>query len=128
MILCDTNILIEFYKNNPKIVQELRQIGQDQLAISSITQAELYFGALNKGELKKIKQHLSLLSQLPLDVSISNLFLQLMETYSLSHKLSLPDALIAATALVHNLELYTLNTKDFRFISNLNLYRSVSYK
>lgn len=39
----------------------------------------------------------------------------------------LPDALIAATALVHNLELYTLNAKDFRFISNLQLYQPVSY-
>jgi len=48
MILCDTNILIEFYKNNLKIVEELRQVGQSQLAISPITQAELYFGALNK--------------------------------------------------------------------------------
>lgn len=127
MILCDTNILIEFYKNNPQIVQELRQIGPNQLAISPITQAELYFGALNKAELKKIRQHLSLLSQFPLDVSISAVFLQLMETYSPSHKLSLPDALIAATALVHNLELYTLNGKDFRFIPNLQLYQPVSY-
>lgn len=62
MILCDTNILIEFYKNTPQIVQELHHIGPNQLAVSPITQAELYFGALNKAELKKIKQHLSLLS------------------------------------------------------------------
>ena len=49
------------------------------------------------------------------------MFLQLMETYSLSHTLSLPDALIAATALVHNIEIYTLNTKDFGFIPNLSI-------
>jgi tRNA(fMet)-specific endonuclease VapC len=127
MILCDTNILIEFYKNNPQVVQELRRIGPTQLAVSPITQAELYFGALNKAELRKIKQHLSLLSSFPLDVSISAVFLQLMETYSLSHKLSLPDAIIAATALVHNVELYTLNTKDFRFISDLQLYQPVTH-
>lgn len=29
MILCDTNILIEFYKNNVSIVQELGHIGRD---------------------------------------------------------------------------------------------------
>ena len=46
-----------------------------------------------------------------------------MEAYSLSHKLSVPDALIAATAIVHDVELYTLNVKDFRFISNLRLYQ-----
>jgi tRNA(fMet)-specific endonuclease VapC len=36
-------------------------------------------------------------------------------------------ALIASTALVHNLELYTLNAKDFRFIANLRLYQPLSY-
>jgi tRNA(fMet)-specific endonuclease VapC len=127
MILCDTNILIEFYKNNLRIVQELRKIGQNQLAISPITQAELYFGALNKAELKKIKQHLSLLQQFSLNASISNTFLQLMETYALSHKLSVPDALIASTALVNNVELYTLNAKDFGFISNVKLYQPLTH-
>lgn len=46
MILCDTNILIEFYKGNAQVVEELRTIGAEQIAISVITQAELYFGAL----------------------------------------------------------------------------------
>ncbi|MCA9927640.1 MAG: hypothetical protein KC419_04155, partial [Anaerolineales bacterium] len=40
---------------NPHITRELRLIGQENLAISVITQAELYFGALNKNELSKIK-------------------------------------------------------------------------
>lgn len=122
MILCDTNILIEFYKNNPAIVKELNHIGQDQLAISVITQAELYFGALNKKELLQIKLHLSLLHHFPVDLPISNKFLDLIETYGLSHKLSLPDALIAATALVNNVELYTLNLKDFQYIQDLIIY------
>jgi tRNA(fMet)-specific endonuclease VapC len=123
MILCDTNVLIEFYKGNPSIVQALRQIGVDQLAISVIAQAELYYGALNKAELLKIQQHLNLLHNLPIDQQISSQFIQLMERYSLSHKLAIPDALIAASALVNQLELYTLNIKDFRFVENLKLYR-----
>ncbi len=32
------------------------------------------------------------------------------------------DALIAATALVHSAELFTLNTKDFWFIASLRLH------
>ena len=123
MILCDTNILIEFYKNNLQLVQELKHIGQDQLAISVITQAELYYGTLNKAELQKIKRHLALLHQYAITPTISSIFLNLMETYALSHKLSLPDAFIAATALAHDVELYTLNTKDFQFIPNLKLYQ-----
>ncbi|WP_353932795.1 PIN domain-containing protein [Okeanomitos corallinicola] len=53
MILCDTNIIIEFYKNNSQVISELSFLGINQLAISSITQAELYYGAINNVELKK---------------------------------------------------------------------------
>jgi tRNA(fMet)-specific endonuclease VapC len=123
MILCDTNVLIEFYKGNPTIVAELKQIGVAQLAISVIAQAELYYGALNKAELLRIQKHLNLLHNLPIDPQISDRFIELMVQYSLSHKLAIPDALIAATALVNDLELYTLNIKDFRFIENLKLYQ-----
>ncbi len=122
MILCDTNILIEFYKGNPEILGELQHIGQSNLAVSVITEAELYFGALNKSELNMIRKHLAAISRIPVDVAVSDRFLILMQTYSLSHKLSLPDALIAATALVHSMKLYTLNTVDFRFIPELQLF------
>jgi tRNA(fMet)-specific endonuclease VapC len=123
MILCDTNILIEFYKNNPQIVRELQNIGQSQLAISVITQAELYYGALNKVELSKIKRHLALLQALPVDTAVSDKFIELMEGYSLSHKLAIPDAIIAATAIIHDVTLYTLNLRDFQFIKGLTLYQ-----
>ncbi len=126
MILCDTNILIEFYKNNPRVINELQKIGINQLAISIITQAELYYGAINKVELNRIQKHLNLIHNLPIDQEISAQFIQLMARYSLSHKLAIPDALIAATALVYDISLYTLNIKDFSFIEGLNLYISQS--
>lgn len=37
------------------------------------------------------------------------------------HKIKLPDAVIAATALTHNLTLITRNTADFKNIEGLNL-------
>ncbi len=122
MILCDTNILIEFYKNNSRVIYELRRIGLNQLAVSAISQAELYYGAINKVELNKIKKHLGLLHIFSVDLMVSTQFIEFMETYSLSHKLSIPDALIASTALVNNIHLYTLNLKDFNFIEGLNLH------
>ena len=126
MILCDTNILIEFYKNNEQVINELRQIGADNLAVSVISVAELYFGAFDKVELGKLKKHLAAMHQLPLNTAVSNTFLQLMETYSPSHKPSIPDALIAATAIEHDIPLYTLNLKDFRFIEMLQLHNTAS--
>ncbi|MGB3293591.1 MAG: PIN domain-containing protein [Phormidesmis sp.] len=94
MILCDTNIFVEFYKNNPAVIGELRRIGTDQIALSVITQAELYYGAINKVELTQIQNHLNLLNNLPIDQHVSTQFIQLMARYSLSHKLAIPDALI----------------------------------
>lgn len=125
MILCDTNILIEFYKNNPSIVEALQQIGRSNIAVSVVTQAELYFGAFNKRELGALRKHLSTITSLPINESVSGRFIMLMETYSLSHKLAIPDALIAATAIEYNLPIYTLNLRDFRFIESLQLYSVV---
>lgn len=48
MILCDTNIFIDFYKANPEFIATLRHIGIQQLALSVITKAELFYGALNR--------------------------------------------------------------------------------
>jgi len=124
MILCDTNILIEFYKGNEKIANALRNIGISNLAVSIITTGELYFGARDKHELKEIQTQLSLINQLSLDSETSQLFLSLMEQFVLSHKLSIPDALIAATALRYDTSLYTLNVKDFHYIPGIQLYNS----
>jgi tRNA(fMet)-specific endonuclease VapC len=48
MILCDTNILIEAFKNNPSTTKKLRHIGFQKIALSAITLMELYFGAFNE--------------------------------------------------------------------------------
>ena len=124
MILCDTNIRIEFYKGNSTIINELHKIGLADLAVSIVTIGELFYGARDKIELAKMQKHLSLMKQISLDEEISKRFLALLEQYALSHKLSVPDALIAATALSHHLPIYTLNIKDFRFIPDLKFYTS----
>lgn len=123
MILCDTNVLIEFYKDNKDVAGALRAIGVSNLAVSVVTVGELYFGARDKRELLKIKKNLANLRQIPVDEEISSLCLSLLESYALSHGLNLPDALIAATALRHGFELYTFNVKDFRYIEGLKLYK-----
>lgn len=123
MILCDTNILIEFYKGNPNIIRSLKRIGTSHIAVSVITKAELFYGARDKQELSRIERHLSTCHCFDLNQNISILFMELMRRYSLSHKSSIPDMLVAATAMTNGLRLYTLNTKDFKFIPDLELYK-----
>lgn len=122
-ILCDTDVIIEFYKNNQKIVSELHLIGEKNIAISTITAAELIFGAINKKELKQIKKDIKNLKTLHLNQQTEKIFLQLLEKYSLSHNLKIPDALIASSAIANEVKLFTLNKKDFKFIEELNLYQ-----
>jgi len=122
VILCDTNIIIEFYKGNEAIISELKKIGQKNIAISIVTVAELIYGAINKKELQQIKRDLSTLRTILIDDEISYKHIELLTEYSLSHRLNLPDALIAATAIQNDLSLYTLNKKDFQYIDALELY------
>jgi predicted nucleic acid-binding protein len=124
MILCDTNIFIEIYRGNETIIEIFKNIDQQNAAISDVSCAELLFGARNKKELQAIRKDIDSLIVLPIEASISVLSVNLVEKYSISHKLSLPDALIAATAIFHNIPLYTLNTKDFKFIPKIKLFEA----
>lgn len=63
---------------------------------------------------------------LPLQPAIGQQMRQLLDSYTLSHRLQFPDALIAATALHHGLPLFTLNRKDFRYIAGLQLHEPAS--
>jgi len=42
-VLCDTNILIEYYKANSLVLQQLKQIGASNIAISVIRKAESFY-------------------------------------------------------------------------------------
>jgi len=43
------------------------------------------------------------------------------------HKIKLPDAIIAATALIYNLTLITRNAKDFKNIDGLKIVNPFTY-
>lgn len=122
MILCDTNIFIEIYRGADEVHKILKLIGQNNIVVSDVTCAELLYGARNKMELKNISADLKKLKNLSINSEISNLAVSLVERYALSHKLSLPDSLIASAAMIYDIELYTLNTKDFKFLPNLRLF------
>lgn len=122
LVLYDTNIIIEFYKENGTVVSELRRIDQRNVTVSIITVGELLYGALNKNELKQINRDLSHLRLLHLNDSICTHFIELMNDFTLDHNLSLPDGLIAATAIVEDIPIYTLNKKDFKYINEIQLY------
>jgi tRNA(fMet)-specific endonuclease VapC len=123
LILCDTNVIIDILRNKQSIIDEINSIGMENIIISTITMAELLYGAINKTEFEKIKKHTEFIRILPINESISDIFMEIVSKYALSHSIGIPDAIIAATAIFYNIELYTLNLKDFNFIPNLKLFK-----
>lgn len=123
IVLCDTDVMIEFYRGNPEIVSELKRIGQENIAISYITAGELIYGALNKRELAKIKKDIAHLILLNIDNKTCEVFIKLISDYALSHRLAIPDGFIAATSIASKVDLFTLNKKDFRFIEGIKLHK-----
>lgn len=73
MILCDTNIFIEIYKGNNTIIEIVKGIGQQNLAISDVTCAELLYGARNKTELQAIRKDINCLIVLSINAQISKI-------------------------------------------------------
>ena len=121
MILLDTNIFIEIYRDNVDVAAVVDNM--QEIAVCDVVCAELFYGARNKHELKEISADMEELTVLPILPQISEMAVNFVKQYCLSHKLELADALIAATAVYHNIELYTLNVKDFTFIPNLKLHK-----
>jgi tRNA(fMet)-specific endonuclease VapC len=121
MVLLDTNIIIELFKANQQILDEIVKIGIKNTCISKITVLELYIGVLNKREQQKVKNFLSNFSQINIDNQIIDRTIELIFQYRLSHGLFINDAILAATCLEHKIPIYTLNIKDFRFIPELVL-------
>ena len=120
IVLCDTNILFHLFHRDSIIEDELNEIGFGSLAISSVTVAETIYG-MRKKEERKTKELLRRFHCVHIDKDTSVKLLELMSGYR-SPRMKIPDALIAATALVNNFPLFTLNRKDFDFVEGLRLY------
>lgn len=123
MVLCDTNVFIYAFNGDAKTISVLQNIGFDSVLLSSITVMELYQGMGNKKELQAMKKKIKYYDVIEVDVEISKLATRLIDQFNLSHGLLIPDAIIAASAVVHQIELFTYNVKDFQFIPNIKLYK-----
>ena len=118
----DTDILIDAAMKISEAVDCLDEIEQHSvLAISAITQMELFVGCRNKTELKKAEHFLQRFQVIRLNEKISDKAIELIHQYRLSHGLVIPDAVIAATAIVLNEKFITKNQRDYRFIIGLQL-------
>ena len=114
--LIDTNILIEYSSNYlPNKAQYfVSEIIDEDFNISVINKIEI-LGHNSAG--KQIENFINLSKILPLTDDVIDMTIELRK----SNKSKLPDAVIAATAIVNDFILLTRNIKDFEKISQLRV-------
>ena len=118
--LIDTDVLIDVSKGNEQASLFLSSL--ENVNVSIINSMELIVGARNNAERNEIEKFLSQYNFIYINGGICSLAYNLLKKFSLTHGLTIPDSLIAATAITDNLSLATKNEKHFRHIENLKLH------
>src|SRR3989344_1122137 len=120
MRLLDTNIFIDHLRKHAPAIQFFDSLANaEDILFSSITEAELIAGK-DCADARKKEFTLHFLhrwEKIPVTNPIAVLGGDLCRDFALS----LPDALIAATALFYDAELLTKNTKHFQMIPKLKI-------
>ncbi len=124
-ILCDSNIFIHLFNDDPKTTAELQKIGDENVLISSISVMELYRGMGNKQEMAEMVKKLKHYNVVHFDQATSRKAVELVRDFKLSHDLRIPDAIIGAMAITFQIPLFTYNRKDFQFMPGIILYETV---
>lgn len=115
-VLIDSDILIDILRGTRKALDRVTRHLESggRACYSVITEAEILAG-MRPGEEKAVDALLGSLEPLAVDRAIAHSAGSLKRKYGKSQGLLLPDAIIAATAIAHDLDLITGNSKHFRF-------------
>lgn len=124
-LLLDTDIFVNFLRGQEeealffnKILVENEFYG----LFSSITEIELFaVERLDQKQETAILKLLANLQRIDLDSQVAQLAGRWLAKYKKSNGLEMPDAIIAATALIHGASLVTKNTRHYSFIPGLVL-------
>jgi predicted nucleic acid-binding protein len=114
MICLDTNIVICI--GNQTLDESI--VGKEPIAFASILRIEaLGFRSIRSIEEQRIRDLLATLIEIPLTAAIIERAIRLRQ----QKRLSLGDAIMAATAMEHDCELWTANMSDFDGIDGLKV-------
>ena len=114
-LLLDTDVLIDYFRGRIEALAFLRARAE-LILISVITVAELYGGVREEEERRAVEQFLAAMEIIPVDAAIAQKGGLYRRDYGPSHAVGLADALIAATAELHQARLVTLNVRHFPMV------------
>lgn len=111
-LLFDTTILVDHLRGNERARRYI-QSASGMKCISVITRAELFAGVFDADEQTKVEALLSVFRVFDVTARIAEQGGYFKRDFQPSHETGLADALIAATAAIHEAQLVTLSVKHF---------------
>ncbi len=116
-LLLDTCILIDHLREHPPAVAYIGNLPAEPL-LSAVTIAEVYVGVRNQAEARRVEALVDPFVVLAVDAEIARRGGALRRQFARSHGTGLLDALIAATAEVHDARLVTRNARHFPMLAD----------
>ncbi len=122
----DTDILIYFLKNEPKVVRKFNEVDANLISTTIINYTELLFGAFNSSRveknLSKIRPFLDTLRIVRFDKQSGEVFARVKTDLRKKGK-TLPDMdlMIASICITNNYVLVSNNTRHFQRIDELRI-------
>ena len=114
--LFDTNVLIDAFAGRADSVRAItsaRMAGLEWIGYSAVTRLEvLGFPGLNTADEYGLRNLLDQFSEAPIDDAVIERAIEIRKLV----RIEIPDALVAATALIYEASLLTRNTGDFKNI------------
>lgn len=120
MMLVDTSVFVDLFRNfKPAVDFFLNNDATEIVTFSAITEIELLAGSYcnNRDYRERTLHFLSKFKEIPIDKRVT----LLAGDIARKSRLEVPDAVIAASALVTRAVLVTLNIKDFEKVEELKI-------
>ena len=123
-MLVDSNVIIDYVSNRipEKSAKQLDIYFNSNFSVSIISKIEVLGFNTQEYELEQLKSFIQLSSIVYIDEAVAGKTIEIRRM----KRIKLPDAIIAATALVKNCILLSHNTTDFNKIEGLQVLDSYS--
>lgn len=116
--IIDTDIAIDFLRGETNALAHLKAEAEF-VCFSAVTVAEIYAGIRGKKEEAEVERFFSIFPVIAVTNDIARHAGRLVNRYRASHSVELPDALIAATCMISDSDLHTLNVRHYPMFAGL---------
>jgi tRNA(fMet)-specific endonuclease VapC len=124
MYLLDTDVCVWMLRGRKPVVSTVRAHSPEDLAISSMTEAELWYGALKGGREADVMTTTEFIEELGTVIPFGSVAARIHARLRLELRkmpISPSDLVIASTALAHQRTLVTGNVREFSRVPGLVL-------